>query len=333
MWFPPTRPAESRIPTGRSRPAALFLAAFLAASCMNDAGDEAYLRLEADPVLMTYGRVIILMGDTLGNAQDTLYDDTLPSMARLHRLPAGSYRGGVVRITILGYRGGASAYRETRVYDGASQSSISVEVLKQEDGQVPGPIPDPVATGAKAGKAPVFDTRAGDTAVSIGDSVMLDYEASDPDGDLDGYAWDCGGLSKGSAALSGYRAKFRLRLRFADSGGRACEVRIRDKEGKSALAGAGIKVEQDPPWADAGADTTVIPGTLIRLHARGADGMGPIVTREWKMGSLDFAHVTRQETSYPAPITPGDLVCILRVMDSDSLTALDTMVVKIILPE
>lgn len=331
MWcLPPPLRAESRVLSVLANPAALFLAAMLAISCMNDARDEAYLRLEADPILMTYGRVLIRLGDTLGNTQATLYDDTLPSLARLYRLPAGSYQGGTVRITILGYRGGVLAYRETRIYDGESQSSLSVEVLKEEDALDSEPIPDP---GTMEGKAPVFDSRAADTAVSIGDSAFLAYEASDGDGDLDGYSWDCGGLSKGAGSLSGYRAKFRVGLRFADSGSRACEVLIWDKAGKSAQDWGELRVELDPPWADAGADTAVTAGTLIRLHARGADGMGAIVTREWKLGSLDFVHVSRTETTSMAPVEPGDLMCILRVTDSDSLTALDTMVVTVKLPK
>jgi Cadherin-like beta sandwich domain len=90
-----------------------------------------------------------------------------------------------------------------------------------------------------------------------------------------------------------------------------------------------INVLSDPPVAHAGQDTTVAVETSIRLHAMGSDGFGPVVYREWKIGTGEFMRVPQQETSIPAPATPGDLECILRITDSDGLTALDTMIVKV----
>ena len=60
------------------------------------------------------------------------------------------------------------------------------------------------------------------------------------------------------------------------------------------------------------------------------DGYGPVVSREWKIGSNEFKPMTHGEWSTLAPSTPGELVCILRLTDSDGLTGYDTMVVKVV---
>lgn len=305
-----------------------MLAAFPIA-CMNSAEDgESYFSLEAAPSLTGYRRVTVQLSDTLGNLKATLYDDSLPSVSRLGRLPAGPYRGGYARITILAYRGNALAYREIRVYDGTSQKVLSVEILTEGNIAI-----DTVPVAVKlVRRGPTFALVPGDTVVSIRDSVPMPAEALDQDGDLAGYAWDCDGDGRpeDSAALDGFRAKIRFGKVFADSGARTCRLRVWDREGRAIQADVKIRVLQDVPAGDAGRDTTVLVETRINLHAMGEDGFGPIVTREWKIGSQEFKHMTQQETSIMAPATPGDLMCILRVTDSDGLIGLDTMVVNVV---
>jgi hypothetical protein len=73
-----------------------------------------------------------------------------------------------------------------------------------------------------------------------------------------------------------------------------------------------------------------VVGTTIRLHANGEDGYGPVVSREWKIGSNEYKPMTQGEWSTLAPATPGELVCILRLTDLDGVTGYDTMVVTVI---
>ena len=294
--------------------------------------NEAYFRLEASPALIGYRKVTIQLGDSLGHFQATLYDDTLPSLDRLNRLPAGPYRGGTALITILAYRGDRLAYRETRLYDGESQEVLSVAVFKDDAAVVPVPRDTQPLPGKPAGHAPTLASLRGDTLVTIGDSVPLPAEAADADGDLAGYAWDCNGDGRpeDSAALYGPSARIRFGRSFPDPGDHACVLRVWDAEGRSVQGRVGIRVILDPPVADAGKDTTVAVETPILLHAMGVDGYGPVVTREWKIGSAEFKHVTRQETSISAPATAGNLVCILRITDSDGQTGLDTLIVKVV---
>src|SRR5690606_270830 len=110
--------------------------------------------------------------------------------------------------------------------------------------------------------APALVFRQGDTLVSIRDSVTLEFEAADADGDLSGHAWNCGegGNFRDSAFLSGRHAAIRIGLRFADPGTRLCSVRVWDGEGGSIRKEVRIRVELDPPWADAGTDTLVAAG-------------------------------------------------------------------------
>jgi cadherin-like protein len=360
MWFRPPQRAD-RLPAAagaRSRTRFAFarrvarsllplsaLCSFLAVSCINnEERPDAYLKLEAGADIMTYQRVAIRMSDTLGRNPVTLFNDSVSSMGRLDRLNAGSYRGGKVRISIEGYRASVLVYREIRQYDGASQKVLSVEVARGDSlAVIPvvpvAPVTPGIPTGTDTGitikpvrHAPGFAAFPPDTLVTIKDSVPLPSEATDADGDLAGYAWDCNGDGRpeDSAALAGYRAAIRFSRTYPDSGTRLCVLKIWDKEGQSAERRVRIQVVLDPPVAKAGHDTVVVAGTAINLHANGEDGYGPVVSREWKLGSSEYKPMTQGEWSTQAPMTPGELVCILRLTDMDGLTGYDTMVVTVI---
>lgn len=325
MRSPPRPPSSLR--RGRAKALAALAAGLLAACTLADRPeDEAYFDLEADPALSAYSRVQVTLQDSLGNPRATLYDDSLASPAALRRLPAGPYRGGSARLVIIAFRSGEPMYRETRVYDGATQRVLAVDIALGPFGSG-GPVPV-----AAVGKPPALAAVMPDTAVSIRDSVALWAEAVDPDGDLAGYALDCDadGRFEDSAAISGYKRLILRGRTFPDSGKRSCRLKIWDQGSRSAEGRLQVDVRQDPPVADAGEDTTVVAGTWIRLHARGDDKFGPIVTREWKIGAKPFAPVAQQETVHEAPSEPGALACILRVTDSDGLAGLDTVVVTVI---
>jgi hypothetical protein len=159
----------------------------------------------------------------------------------------------------------------------------------------------------------------------------LPAEAADSDGDLGGYVWECGSEGpRDSAVLRGPQAKIRFGVRFADPGERVCRLTVSDLGKRTAVAAVKVKVELDPPWADAGEDTTVPVGGMVLLHARGEDGHGPIVSRAWSVEGGPFRLVPQIETSLPVPSDAGQFRYILKVMDSDSLVALDTLIVNVI---
>lgn len=325
MRFPPRLPTDAF--PARAAAGLLMASVLLPISCrLNDAGDRAYFDLEADSSLTRYSRVTVELQDSVGTRQAILFDDSLSSVGRLRRLPAGSYRGGAARIVIQAYRDGHQAYRETRLYDGQSQTVASVDIFLGPFG------PEEPVPGSALPRAPVLASRMPDTLVSIRDSVTLWAEAFDADGDLSGYGLDCDGDGRfeDSGTVQGPKAGIIRGRRFADSGSHACLLRVWDRGGRSVQGRLGVRVEWDPPTADAGRDTVVTAGSEILLHARGDDLFGPIVTREWKIGSKPFVSITRQETVLQAPLEPGELVCILRITDSDGLTVQDTLLVTVI---
>lgn len=325
MALPLSRTGIERGRTGLLLPAVLALLSGLA-GCFGSAEDETWFDIEADPALTRYSRLTVELQDSLGGPRATLFDDSLRSVNRLRRLSAGPYQGEAARIVLQGYRNGKPQYRETRHYEGVTQTVVAVDIFL-------GPF-DSAGTPDPAGplpSAPVIAARMPDTVVSIRDSIPFWAQFTDVDGDLAGYAFDCGGdgVFRDSTAISGPIALVRKGTRYPESGDYGCDVTVWDRGGRSAHARMAARVELDPPRADAGDDTTVDAGTLILLHARAEDRFGPIVSREWKVGSKPFVPVPQQETVHPAPAEPGTLVCILRVTDSDGLVGEDTLLVTV----
>jgi hypothetical protein len=327
--------AQGRAPgTSSGRGSARLLSAMLlaggllAVACtLEEPEDRVYFDLEADPAWVGYSRVTIQLQDSLGLPLATLFDDSLESTDRLHRLPAGPYAGGSARIVIHGFGpDGRPLFRETRVYEGETQSVAAIDVFLGPFGT------DSAAPAPVAPRPPVLAAVMADTTVSIRDSVSLWAQVTDADGDLAGWALDCDGDGKyeDSAAISGGRAEFKRGRRFMDTGSHGCGLRVRDRGGREVRGRLAVRVELDPPTADAGQDTTVTVGTLILLHARGVDRFGPVVSREWKIGSKPFVRVPQTETVEEAPATPQVIICILRITDSDALSTQDTLVVNVI---
>jgi hypothetical protein len=313
-------------PSSLLRPLALA-GSLCASACLNSNEPETFFRVEGGPTLLAYSRVAINLDDTTGRRVATLYDDTLPDLKRLERLPARSYSGETARILIEGYHGPRLAYRETRLYEGRTQRLLDLRIERFDDSTAA--VPDPGTAPAQS-HPPFLSAFPSDTSVSIRDSVPLTAEAYDADGDLAAYAWQCGaGGPKDSAVILGFQARIRFGVRYPDSGQRECTLRIWDLRKGFTEAKVKVNVKLDPPWADAGRDTTVPSGGVILLHAGGEDGFGPIVSRAWSIGGAPFAPVPQIETTLPAPKAPGDLVCILRVIDSDSLIAYDTLRVHV----
>jgi hypothetical protein len=299
-------------------------------ACLQSNDPADYFRVEAGPDLLGYSRIAIHLDDTAGRKVEVLFDDTLRDLKRLEHLPSRRYSGETARILIEGFKGARLAYRESRLYEGRTQRLLDLAIERFGDsGAQEGGVAAPGALGHPA-HAPVLSAFPGDTVVSIRDSVPLPALASDSDGDLSSYAWECGpGGPKDSAALGGIQAKIRFGVRFADPGERVCRLTVSDTGKRTAVATIKVTVELDPPWADAGKDTTVPLGGMVLLHARGEDGHGPIVSRAWSLDGGPFRPVPQIETSVPCPAEAGDFRYVLKVTDSDSLSALDTLVVHV----
>ena len=347
----------------------LFLVVFIFNACQinNTPISATYLRVEGNAKLLTYSRVVITMGDSLGNMHDTLFNDSLSSLDKLNRLPVENYNGEKTTLGINGYYQKILAYSEKRFYDGKTQKVLSLDIIKNDNpaqsaavtpttpvnptqNRSPSPAPSPNSTLPPASPAnidtatridtakvnvfhlPTFKSFPHDTVVSIRDTVYLNTEVADPDGDLFRYTWDCNGdgLADDSGSLTGYTQKVGYGKRFKKPGNYTCRMNIWDKGGRTAFIEDAIQVLLDPPTAYAGKDTTVTVGTKINLNATADDRFDPIISRGWKIGDQPFKIILQSETVEIAPSTPQDLMFILTVMDLDSLTASDTLMVKVV---
>ena len=325
MWYPPRYPINGPLSISSA-----VLAFVFSACSLNDApGGGNYLQIQGSVDLMSYSRVLITVGDTLGHGLDTVYNDSLSSLSRLNHLSADKYTGGAARIQIQGFQGANLAYNETRIYDGRTQKVIALDISKPEPGAL---VVASIPTSESLTYSPAFTTFPSDTLLSIRDSLTFEAEAFDRDGDLASYAWYCSDkvARADSGTLSGYRQKIHFGKKFNEVGSFTCSLHLWDDKGKFSQATDSIRIILDPPTADAGNDTTVNVGNLINLHARGWDGIGPIVSRSWKIGDKDFISIKQQETQISAPLIPGGLICILKVTDSDSLSAFDTLMVSVL---
>lgn len=362
MSFPQPLPDNS---TRRKSTCLALLQAILLSACQinNTPTSATYLQVEGNTKLLTYSRVLVTMGDSLGNMRDTLYNDTLSNLNKLNRLPVENYNGEKSTLGITGYRQNILVYSELRYYDGKTQKVISLNILKNDNPELsavviptspvnnPTPAQKPtVPPGSSATPAPIdsntvidtakvkvfhtptFKSFPHDTVVSIRDTVFLNTEVADPDGDLFRYTWDCNGdgLADDSGSLSSYSQKVSYGKRFKKPGNYFCRMDIWDKGGRTTFILDTIQVLLDPPTAYAGKDTTVTVGTKIYLSATGDDRFDPIISRGWKIGDRPFKMVQQSETVEIAPNMPQDLMCILTVMDLDSLTASDTLMVKVV---
>lgn len=177
---------------------------------------------------------------------------------------------------------------------------------------------------------PSVGAFSADTIVSIHDTVRYFGDGSDADGTVASFAWDFDG--DGSFDTSFATAKAFTRV-YAQAGVHAAVFRITDADGASTLRTRRVTVLLDAPVADAGADTTVSVKDLVRLHARGNDGHGHIVSWAWDVGGTGtFRQVASGDTVIAAPSSPAAYwIAVLRATDDDGNQDLDTLSVAVLL--
>ncbi len=181
-------------------------------------------------------------------------------------------------------------------------------------------------------QAPLFLALRADTTISIKDSIPMTARISDPDGKVAGWAWDYDGDGTwdDSGKVSDSLVSISRGFRYLIPGPYKAVIKAIDGDGKITLDTVLITVLLDAPIADAGQDTTVLVGRMINIHAKGADGYGPIAKREMKIGSNPFIALSKQDTSILAPDTTSVLTVVVRVTDDDGLSAEDSMLVSVL---
>lgn len=182
-------------------------------------------------------------------------------------------------------------------------------------------------------QAPEFLSVRADTVISIKDSIAMTAKVHDVDGKVAFVAWDYDGdgLFDDSIAVGDSVATVARGHRYIDAGNYKAVVRAVDDAGKGRNDTVHVKVELDPPTADAGPDTTVLVNSKVKISAKGSDKFGTIAKRELKVGSGSFVTLSSQDTVIQAPAVDTTFTIVVRVTDDDGQTAKDSALVHVVL--
>ena len=168
-----------------------------------------------------------------------------------------------------------------------------------------------------------------DTTIELGQEATLDgSQSSDPDGDRLTYRWeslDGATIDNPSAPVTTFSA--------AVPGGYDISLVVNDGEVDSRRDFIRIHVvfTNQPPVADAGADTTIILGTEATLDAsQSHDPNSDILTYRWTaLNGGSVANPTAKKTTFSAPAA-GDYVISLVVHDGHAFSEPDYKQVSVI---
>gem|GEM_PF-2385645 len=167
--------------------------------------------------------------------------------------------------------------------------------------------------------------------VTIRDSLKLDAQAKDTMGVISSIEWSCG--LPGFAGVSGWKTFAQTSvLAYAPKTAASawlCVIRVTDNDGQTAMDTTTYTVLLDPPVVHViDKNLNVAINAAINLDAIAWDGLGRIIRYEWGCGDAGISvwHVTATpQTTVQAPsVGSSNYICAIRVMDDDSLVAMDT---------
>ncbi len=288
---------------------------------LNAPPEKAFFDVTVNDSLTHYERLLVVLKDPNDRWNDTLFDGKLDSTKQLFHLPAPHYQGEIARLEIQGFSGIQPLFQEARLFDPATSQTQIVSFIR---------VVIPVDTIPRG-----YSLRMQDTVFSIGDLIPISIRSLDPSSPLPNWIhWDLNadGKADDSQAVDQTTRAWFFKIRFQVPGKFGVKTRLSYPNGNTQNMVSQVVVLLDPPEADAGHDTTVFIGGQIHLNAGGFDHYDPIIKREWSLEGGAFWSVPWIATTYPAPNLPGNYVFVLRVTDSDGISALDTLRVKVLSP-
>lgn len=287
-------------------------------SCTLTGEGQTYMTIRKDTAWSRFDRIEISWLDTVSGEGGLLFNGSPDQLNASNRFEAESYRGQKVRILFKGYIGENLVFEEHRHFDSASPKTVEKVIV---------PLLPPGAKESPPRLSPIQT----DTLVSIHDSVRFTANAQLTAGQLKGHIWDYDGdgNSEDSAAATGSAAVLLGGYRYAKAGIFTVVLKAYAASDSMAETSVQVRVSQDMPTADAGADQTVYTGDTVELEGTGNDGLGRVERMEWQIGEGAFA-VSQGKTGFRAPQEPGDVVARFRVTDDDSQSTVDEVMVHVV---
>lgn len=164
---------------------------------------------------------------------------------------------------------------------------------------------------------------------AINKPVILEGKAHDPDSRIILFSWDFDGDGKSdwsSKSASGATHT------FTRSGKYTAFLVVETDDGLKAKDSAVVEITNKPPKAVAGDDLISRPRRKVKLNGAGEDSDGKIILYEWDFDADGKYDWSSQENGRVEHEFAKYSTAVLRVMDSDSITAVDSIKV-IICPE
>jgi hypothetical protein len=300
---------------------ALCLGAMLLSSC-NTAGEDGhtYLKLHVDSSWLNYDSVQVLLDRGDGSEPQKIFGGKVISAKELERIQADGYDGGKVAILIRAYEDGLVIREENRNYDGSSQKTLEVVVVR---------IPDPGVVTSKDGLHLALAPK--DTLISVKDTVAFTAQCRNDSGQVAEADWDFDGdgtvdLAKTPGAAA---ALLKESHRFDVAGVYHASLTLKGSQGATLSAQVTVTVVEDKPTASAGPDTTVPVSTDLLLVGTARDSLGRIVKREWQIGTNPSVISPDGKITFKTPASPGNVIVVFRATDDDGFQAEDTAVVHV----
>jgi PKD repeat protein len=229
--------------------------------------------------------------------------------------------GGPVPVTINGGNTNAASFTATQKGTYTFRATVN-------DGDTGG-ITTATVTVVVNNRAPVANPSANPSPAEVNDTVTLDANASDADGDNLTYLWQqvtgpqSVSLSNTASEAPTFTAPAKGTYEFS--------VTVTDGDTGSVTATVSVVVNNRLPIADAGADQSANVGTIVQLDGRGSsDPDGDSLLYAWEQIAGTPVTLANADTSTPtftAPAQPEELQFKLVVTDTENASSTPDIVI------
>ena len=252
----------------------------LLASCNIAKEDgKTFMHIKYDTAWAKFDTVEISWADSTTGKGGILFRGEPGDLAQDNKLLADGYQGQEIEIRIKGIIGDKIAFEEKRTFKGESggptvKEIITAYVPKTDSTKVVDPIIIPPYV--QKPNSPRITSFPRDTTLTIKDAIDFKASAGIDSGILKGYAWDYDGdgTFEDSLGLGESTALLKGKSYYPVKGVFQAALKVVAATDSFSIARFKITVLEDRPLAYAGRDTTVYPGSAVRLRGSAQDSLG-----------------------------------------------------------